>query len=68
MNRKDRRAARKRSRAAPAASARAAAPAVAAAFRHYELRDFAQAEDVSRQILAHDPAQPDALNLLALIS
>ena len=75
MNRKERRAALKRGKS------RAVAPSpggksepldrgelLAEARRHYQQRQFAQAETICQQILAREPSHVHALNLLGVIA
>ena len=73
MNRKQRRAAQRHSKANPAlavqtASGMAVASVFAAAVRHHEAGRLAEAEDLYRKILAADPKHVGSLHHLGLIA
>ncbi len=75
MNRKERRAALKRGKAsavAPSPGGKSdpvdSGEFLAAARAHYQHRQFAQADTICQRILAREPAQVHALNLLGVIA
>jgi SAM-dependent methyltransferase/tetratricopeptide (TPR) repeat protein len=69
MSRKERLAALKRDKRSPVpASARPIEELAAQAQRHFNLRDFASAQKLCKDVLSYAPAHVDSLNLMGLMA